>query len=395
MNERRPFPSGQPCGARPTHGRAACTADAQPVSGARSAQPLDDEPRSIAVFRALQLGDMLCAVPALRALRRRFPHAHIALIGLPWARSFVQQYASLIDELIVFPGARGFPEQDPKPDALAHFYADVRARRFDLAIQMHGSGELTNGIIGSFGARWCAGFFNAGQAAPNGLFVRWPDALPEPLRYLALMQALGIDARDATLSIPTTRHDEEACAALLASERIAPERLVLVHPGAQLPSRRWPAERFSRVADALALAGWQIAITGTSSEAGLTGSVLGAMHARAVHFAGRTSLGCLAALVGRAQLVVCNDTAMSHVAAAMHTRSVVVAAGSDTRRWAPLDRDRHRVLADWPACRPCMFRECPVGHVCALNVGVPNVVDEALAQLESARAESKERCDAA
>jgi ADP-heptose:LPS heptosyltransferase len=60
-------------------------------------------PQRTAIFRALQLGDMLCSVPALRALRRAAPHAHIALIGLPWARVFVDRYPALLDELIVFP----------------------------------------------------------------------------------------------------------------------------------------------------------------------------------------------------------------------------------------------------------------------------------------------------
>jgi ADP-heptose:LPS heptosyltransferase len=356
---------------------------------------MNTESHSIAVFRALQLGDMLCAVPALRALRRRHPNAHIALVGLPWASSFVERYAPLVDELIVFPGARGFPEQSPHPDALPRFYADVHARRFDLAIQMHGNGELTNGIITAFGARRCAGFVRRDRHAPDGTFVPWPDELPEPLRYLALMRALGIDALDPTLWIPTTPRDDDACAALLASERIAPERLVLVHPGAQLPSRRWPVERFAQLADALTHAGWRVGITGTASESGLTSSVLGAMNMRAAHFAGRTSLGTLAALAARARLVICNDTAMSHVAAAMRTRSVVVASGSDTGRWAPLDSNRHRVLADWPACRPCMFRECPIGHVCALNIGVEQVLDVALAQLDAAQGETKECRDAA
>jgi hypothetical protein len=60
---------------------------------------------------------------------------------------------------------------------------------------------------------------------------------------------------------------------------------------------------------------------------------------------------------------------------------VVIASGSDTRRWAPLDHARHRVLADYPACRPCTFRDCPYGHPCALNVNVEQVVQTARAQL--------------
>ena len=68
-------------------------------------------PRRIAVFRALQLGDLLCSVPALRALRTALPDAHMTLIGLPWAHAFAARYADLIDAFEAFPGARGFPEQ--------------------------------------------------------------------------------------------------------------------------------------------------------------------------------------------------------------------------------------------------------------------------------------------
>ncbi|WP_017924339.1 glycosyltransferase family 9 protein, partial [Burkholderia glumae] len=107
-----------------------------------------------------------------------------------------------------------------------------------------------------------------------------------------------------------------------------------------------------------------------------------AMQAPARHLAGATSLGGLAALVARSRLVVCNDTGISHVAAALRTASVVVASGSDTRRWAPLDRVLHRVLADYPPCRPCLFRDCPYGHVCALNVSVEQAAGAARRQLE-------------
>ena len=342
-------------------------------------------PRRIAIFRALQLGDMLCSVPALRALRAAAPQAHIALIGLPWAQSFVERYADLVDELIVFPGAAGFPEQPETDEGLPAFREWMRAQRFDLAIQLHGSGGIANDLLLEFGANAYAGFVQPDERPREGVFIDWPDDLPEPERYLALMSALGAETTERHLSFPLCERDGDEYASLVAAHGIEAERLVLVHPGAQLPSRRWPVERFAEVADRLAADGWQIAITGTAAEASLTGAVLGAMTAPALHLAGSTSLGGLAALVAHARLVVCNDTGISHIAAAMATASVVVASGSDTRRWAPLDHERHRVLADYPPCRPCMFRECPYGHPCALNIGVDRVVETARAQLADVR----------
>ena len=345
-------------------------------------------PRRIAVFRALQLGDLLCSVPALRALRAALPDAHVTLIGLPWARTFAARYADLIDAFEVFPGAPGFPEQREDEAGLPAFIDAMRARRFDLAIQLHGSGGIANGLVARFGARALAGFAQPGETPPPGCFIDWPDTLPEAERYNLLMDAMGVDVPSAALSFPLTEEDLDGYAALAARHGLDPSRLVLVHPGAQLPSRRWPPERFAAVADELAADGWQIAVTGTASEIELTAQVVGAMARPAQHLAGETSLGALAALVGQARLVVCNDTGLSHVAAAMRTHSVVVASGSDTQRWAPLDHERHHVLADWPDCRPCMFRECPYGHPCALNVGVAPVVAHARAQLERAAAQA-------
>jgi lipopolysaccharide heptosyltransferase II len=337
----------------------------------------------IVIFRALQLGDMLCSVPALRALRRAHPTAQIALVGLPWAQSFIDRYAPLIDELIVFPGAVGFPEQAETDAHLSAFFDAMRARHFDLAIQLHGSGGVANDIVEGMGARINAGFLKPDEHARDGVFMPWPDDLPEIERYMTLMRKLGIAQHDLELDIPLTEEDTSECDALIEAHALRCERLVLVHPGAQLPSRRWPVERFGLVARALTQAGWQVAVTGSASEAPITSRVTQDAGAHAIDLAGRTSLGALAALVARAKLIVCNDTGLSHVAAAMRTPSIVVASGSDTRRWAPLDGTRHRVLADWPACRPCSFRECPYGHECALAISVPTVVIATLAQLHS------------
>ena len=112
-----------------------------------SVPPHFPPPRRIAIFRALQLGDMLCAVPALRALRNAWPDAHITLIGLPWAQRFVERFPMLVDALAIFPGARGFPEQPETDAGLPRFFAQMRERRFDLAIRA--AGEIGGNAAGA------------------------------------------------------------------------------------------------------------------------------------------------------------------------------------------------------------------------------------------------------
>ncbi|KVG10965.1 ADP-heptose--LPS heptosyltransferase [Burkholderia vietnamiensis] len=335
-------------------------------------------PTRIAVFRALQLGDMLCAVPALRALRRGEPEARITLIGLPWAREFASRFSDYIDNFIAFPGAPGLAEQ-PAADAAAReaFVAECRARDFDLAIQLHGSGAHTNAIVASLGAARTAGFVPAdGGTTTLDCSIVWCDDEPEVTRYLSLMRKLGYRDWGDYLEFPLGGLDYALWHVLRDEHALEPGRYVVVHPGARMASRRWPVERFARTARQLADDGWQIVLTGTRAELALANAFAEQLARPCVNLCGRTPLGAMAALIARARLLLCNDTGVSHVAAALGTPSVVVACGSDTARWAPLDAERHRVLASYPACRPCMFDTCPYGHECAIAIGVDDVIHQ-------------------
>jgi ADP-heptose:LPS heptosyltransferase len=327
----------------------------------------------IAVFRALQLGDLLCAVPALRALRAAHPAAHIALIGLPWARGFAARFHSYIDEFIEFPGFPDMPERDCEPAAVHAFLREMQKRKFDLVFQMHGDGRITNRLVSLMGAAGTAGFYVPGQFCPDpARFLAWRPREHEVTRFLRLLEHAGIPARGTHLEFPLAEVDRREGDGFGLGD--AP--YAVVHPGSQLASRRWPAQRFAEVADALAADGLRVALTGTGAEIPLVQETKAFMLQPALDLAGRTTLGGLAALLSRARLLVANDTGLSHIAAALQTPSVIVACGSDPQRWAPLNRALHRVLWRDVACRPCAHRECPIGHPCALGISPREVLDE-------------------
>lgn len=357
----------------------------QVVSAPRPHPSAPDLPK-IAVFRALQLGDLLCAIPALRALRAAFPRSEIVFIGLPWAEEFARRFAAYIDDFLPFPGYPGLPERVPDLAAIPVFLKEAQRRRFDLALQLHGSGSFVNSLAVLLGARLTAGYYLPGEFCPNpALFLEYPDSEPEVRRHLALMEFLGVPLRGDHLEFPVTEGDRREFALLDRRFGLTRHEYVCVHPGSQLPSRRWPPERFAAVSDILARRGFQVVLTGSASEAPLTRAVSDFMRSPALDLAGTTSLGGLAALLDGAQLLVSNDTGLSHLAAARRIPSVIVANGSDPGRWAPLDRDLHRVLSYQVSCRPCEYAVCPIGHPCALGVPPEAVVEHATALLRTVK----------
>ncbi|MCE5267280.1 MAG: glycosyltransferase family 9 protein [Planctomycetaceae bacterium] len=337
------------------------------------------KPKRVLVFRALMLGDMLCAVPAFRALRRGFPESQIVLLGLPWARAFVARFSALFDGFLPFPGYPGLPERPVAVRVMPRFLTKMQALGFDWAIQMHGDGSCVNPLVGLLGANRTAGFYRTLDYCPDHeTFLPYPDGEAEVRRHLLLMAFLGVPPQGEELEFPITTEDRRSLAAIPQASALRPKRYVCIHPGARYPSRRWTPRGFAQVGDALAAAGFAIALTGSASESPLTRAVAEAMTAPAVNLAGRTSLGALAALVERSRLLVTNDTGVSHIAAAVKTPSVVVVLGSDPARWAPLDSRRHRVVMQPVDCRPCAAPNCPIGMPCAAAIPAEAVIHSAM-----------------
>jgi ADP-heptose:LPS heptosyltransferase len=353
----------------------------QPQGAGRGPLPIKaiSSVRRLAVVRALFLGDLLLAVPGLRALRAGFPEAEITLIGLPWAESFVHRFGHYIDRFVEFAGYPGIDEVEVDVVRTATFLRQQRAYGYDLAVQMHGSGVTSNPFTLDLGARLTAGYYK--DHRPIGLTVAapYPEDQPEVVRNLHLARLLGCMESDPTLEFPLFLEERIEARRLLRD--VEPGRLLVgIHPGAKAPSRRWPPECFAAVADDLVRRfEAQIVLTGGQGEEEIVRAVAERMDAPPLNLAGRTSLGGLGALIGKLDLLVSNDTGPVHIADALRIPTVTLFGPTDPRRWGPLDRTIHAVVQapathEGHRCSPGCGAECSEAHHCLRRITPEAVV---------------------
>lgn len=261
--------------------------------------------QKIAIFRALQLGDMLCAIPAIRALCTVFPDAHITLVGLPWEASLLSRFPGYFDAFAAFPGYPGLPEQEPLITAFPAFLTAMQQEEFDLVLQLQGNGAIENPMLSLLNGRYTAGYWRREDYCPDpALFLEYPEHVNEIERHLLLMQHLGIPAQGKELEFPIMAEDEEEFEQLQLP--LTPGEYICIHPGSKGDWQQWPPQLFASLADHFASLGWQIVITGTKEEIPLTMEVAAQMQYTAINAAGITTLGSMAVLVKHARALFSN-----------------------------------------------------------------------------------------
>ncbi len=323
------------------------------VEGCHAEMGLVADVGKIALLRANAIGDFIFTLPALAAIRAAYPTAEIVLLGQPWHCAFLRSRPSPVDRVEPVPIFRGVYDlagKEPDPEQHAEFFERMRQEHFDLAVQVHGGGRNSNPFLLRLGAR-----VSAGLRTPDAAVLdRWVPYLyfqREVLRLLEVAQLVGAPPVTTEPCIATTRADlDESC-------RLVPEiekPLVVLHPGASDPERRWPADRFAEVGDALAAAGACIVVTGTAAERSLVRSVVSGMQRGALDMAGKLSLGGLTGLLARSRLTISNDTGPLHLAAAVGARTIGLYWCFNYINAGPMSQARHRPAISWRvACPVC------------------------------------------
>lgn len=295
------------------------------------------------VLRALHLGDLLVAVPALRSLRRALPE-HRIVLATTGSLAPVVSLTGSVDELLPTSDLDALSWSGPAPD---------------VGVNLHGRGPQSHQALDAVAPRRRIGFRAPGWPGPD--FDEIAQQNPhERERWCAMLSAHGIpaDPGDLRLPVPPEAVPRRTCTP------------VVVHPGARFGSKRWPARRFAEVAAALNCPLTPVVITGTADERDLACSVARAAGlAGSCVLAGRTDLGQLCVLVAGAALVVSGDTGVAHLAAAFGTASVTIFGPVGPEQWGPPANGPHVVLGDASVRRGAPFADDPDPALLAVGVG--------------------------
>jgi heptosyltransferase II len=331
----------------------------------------------ILIRAANWIGDAIMSLPALRAVRQRFPDAEITVCAKPWVSALYEGERS-IDRVMAIEGASGAVDWAAKWNLTGR----LRRGNFDLAVLFPNSFESA-AVVCLAGVKRIIGY------ARDGRSLLLSDAIPLPktgeiarhecFYYLELLRRAGLI--ETLPEVAEIRLDGIGDLRAKGEERFEKLGVKLpvigVSPGAAYGSaKRWLPERFAESAARLAAEpGWaspgSVAVFGSTAEKAMCEEVARAAGGR--NFAGTTALREFIEMTAACRVFLTNDSGAMHIASALGVPSVTVFGPTDEMATGPLGSVA-RLVREPVDCAPCLLRECPIDHRCMTRVTADRVV---------------------
>jgi heptosyltransferase II len=320
------------------------------------------------------LGDAVMSLPAIRAVRQIFPHAHVVLVARPWVADLYSRESS-IDRVILYPATSGLR-------AKRAFAARLRAEHFDAAILLQNAFDAAlMAWLADIPVRIGYNRDARGLLLTHAIRVPEPGDIPrhERFYYLELLRRAGLIERFP--SSDAIRMEGVDAARQAGAERLAAKGIATpaigISPGAAYGNaKRWLPEHFAAVTRSFPLASFLI--FGSASERELCQSVADQIP-NSHNFASETSLREFIDLAAACRLFLTNDSGAMHVASALGVPTVAVFGATDDTTTGPTG-PLARVVRAHAECSPCLLRECPIDHRCMTAV-TPDLAAGAALQL--------------
>lgn len=329
--------------------------------------------KNILVIKLRYIGDVLLATPVLRALRERFPEAHLTMAVNRGTQDILKRNPDVNEVVIVERGGLGTQLQ---------FVRDLR-RRFDCVL------DLTDSDRSAILA-WLSGApirigFNDEHRWRGLLYTSvakvGPGTCHRVEHDLEAVRALGVTSKVDLPVLRAAPEDEADATRLLEGigvagslEKASKRPLVLLQPGARYWFKAWPAKRFAELADRLTDAfGCRILVGGDERDRGVAAEICAKARSAPVALAGRATLLQYAAIIKRCDLFVGNDNGPMHMAAALGTPVVALFGPSNPEEWGPCG-EKVQVLYKGLDCRRCFHPTCGRGEEsCMKQISVEEV----------------------
>ena len=319
------------------------------------------------------LGDAVMSLPAIRAIRQIFPHAHLAVVA---RNSVADLYAreSSIDRVIPYPVPRGGAWR-----ARREFAARLRAERFDCAILLQNAFDAAL-VAWMAGVPERIGYRRDGRGIllTRAITVPEPGEIPrhERFYYLELLRRAGMLERFPeceAIRLDSAGAARESGLRHLASLGITAPAIGISPGAAYGNAKRWLPERFAETV--IRLRPPAVVLFGASSERDLCQAVAAPVAAAGIdvhNLAGRTTLAEFIDLAAACRLFLTNDSGAMHVASALGIPTVAVFGATDDTTTGPTG-PLARVIREHAECSPCLLRECPIDHRCMTRVSAERV----------------------
>ena len=333
---------------------------------------------NILMIKLSAIGDVIHTLPALAALRKKFPDAHITWVIEEAAADLIMDHPAL-DRVIISrrkswlndlkTGRFGRPVKE-----FIEFVQTLRDRPYDLVIDFHGLFKSAVIVLLSGGRRKLG--YDSMQEL-SGLFYN--EKIPEDMkkhavdRYLDFLRYLGADVETPEFIIPVGKDRQTHAASLLQAEGIDIEKpFVAVSPVALWETKLWSNHQFAWLCDRI-IRDMKVPVVFTGSEEKAIEGIQTFMTMPSVNLAGRTSLRDLAQLYQKAALLITTDSGPMHLAAAMKTPVVALFGPTDPQRTGPYG-DGHIVVRRELPCSPCFSKTCETKR-CMRDITVEEVFE--------------------
>jgi heptosyltransferase-2 len=349
-----------------------------------------NNPGRILIIQTAFPGDVILTIPAIEALHRSFPRARISVVAIPSAAGVLLHHPA-VDNVVVYDkrgtesGIRG----------VLRLSARLRRESFDVAVVPHRSIRSALIVRLALVPRRIGFSSSAGRFLFTDIVAYVPN-IHEIQRNLNLLRPLGVEpVPDARPTLYPDENDRDIVARLLASRPAGGaggegQAMIGLAPGSVWNTKRWPQAHYARLGELLSGSGHTVALIGGGEDRELCEAIASAVgNPGVLNAAGRLTLLQAADLIRHCRLIVSNDSAPVHLAAAMQTPVIAIFGPTvPSFGFAPQGRDDEVIERPGLTCRPCSIHGgdvCPIKtFVCMKEITPEAVYARVLARLQQA-----------